>query len=392
MDLETLKQEIQQEVERCSQELIDLSLKIHANPELGGEEVKASGWLGDFLAENGFKVEMGICGLPTAFKATYGQGKPAVAMIAEYDALPDIGHGCAHNILGTMHVGAGIAARPVVRETGGSILVIGTPAAEKLGSKVTMLNQGAFNNVDVALQAHPRMGDAPMGSRFVAGLNIEVEFWGKLAHAATGPWLGISALDALILAINNMNGLRCQMRDGTRIAYIITDGGKAPNLVPEHSAGIFTLRAPDGDILDEVTEKVVNCLSGAARATGTRLEYRVGLKIENSRNNHELMRLWTENMRALGRTVDGIQSSSGAGDIGNLSQTVPTLLSFILMSPVKQPHHTRDWAVVAQGTDGHQALLDGAKGLAMVAADIITQPQTMSRIKEEFQDKSEGGY
>ncbi|MBI4321192.1 MAG: amidohydrolase [Chloroflexi bacterium] len=387
MDLETLKQQIRQEVERYRSELIDLSLRIHANPELGYEEAKASKWLGDFLAENRFQVETGFCGLPTAFRASYGRGRPVVAMLAEYDALPDVGHGCAHNILGTLHVGAGLAARPVVDQAGGTVVVIGSPAAEKLGSKVTMLNQGAFEGVDVALQAHPRMGAAPVGSRFVAGLNLEVEYWGKAAHAATGPWLGISALDALILAINNVNGLRCQMRDGTRVAYIITDGGKAANLVPEHAAGVFTIRAPDTAILDDVAEKLVNCLNGAAVATGTRLEHRMGLKIQSSRNNTELIRLWTENMRALGRTVAGIQSSSGAGDIGNVSQALPTLLSFISMSPEDLPHHTREWTAIAEGEKAHEALVDGAVGLAMVAADIITQPEVLARIKEEFQDK-----
>ena len=177
MDLAKLKKEIAEKVDAHRQELIDLSLKIHANPELGWEEVKAAGWLTDYLEKNGFKVERGICGLPTAFRASYGQGKPVIATMAEYDALPDVGHGCGHNIIGTTAVGAGIAAKVVADQVSGTIVVMGCPAEEKLGGKVILVDKGGFDGIDISLMTHPRGGEAiRVGFRHTAVVNLDVEF------------------------------------------------------------------------------------------------------------------------------------------------------------------------------------------------------------------------
>ena len=388
MELEKLKKEIQEEVESHRQELIDLSLRIHADPELGWHEAKASGWLTDYLGKSGFTVERGICDLPTAFRASYGQGKPVIAFIAEYDALPDIGHGCGHNIIGVAAVGAGIAAKLAADQVGGTILVIGAPAEELLGGKVIMVEKGAFDDVDVAMIIHPRGKSAPAGIRMSATISLEVEFWGKAAHAAAMPWDGISALEALILAINNINGLRLHIKDGSRVHGVITDGGKAANVVPEHSAGSFMIRSPNNAALDELSAKVLNCFKGAALATGARLEYRWGMRCDAPRYNSVLIQLWTENMKALGREVKGIIDGGGSTDMGNVSVVVPSLLPFITISPEPLPAHSREWAAAAASETGMEALIDGAKGLAMTAADVVSQPDTLARIKEEFKDKS----
>ena len=387
MDLLKLKKEIQKEVDAHRQELIDLSLRIHANPELGYEEFKASGWLTEYLEENGFKVERGICDLPTAFRASYGQGKPVIALVAEYDALPDVGHGCGHNIIGVAATGAGIAAKLAVDQDGGTILVMGCPAEEKLGGKVIMVDKGAFDGIDAAMMMHPRGQVAPVGMRSLAMISLDVEFWGKSSHAAAFPWDGINALDALILAMQNIHALRFHFKDRNRVAGIITDGGKAPNVIPEHAAGIFMIRTPSNEELDGLCEKVLNCFKGAAVATGARLEYKWGLQVSTLRNDPVLTQLWTDNMRALGREVVDIEDHPGGStDMGNVSVVVPSIHSFIVISSEVLPGHTHERAIAAASDAGMKALIDGAKALAMTTADVICQPEALSQIKEEFQN------
>ena len=213
MELGKLKAKIQEEVEVHRRELIDLSLKIHANPEVGWQEKKASGWLTDYLEKNGFQVERGICNLLTAFRARYGQGKPIIGIMAEYDALPGIGHGCGHNIIGTAAVGAGIAAKLAADQVGGTILVFGTPAEELLGGKVTMAERGAFEGIDVGIMLHPRGERNWLHLPHLAMINLEVEFCGKPAHASAAPWDGINALEAMIQSFNCINSRRQHIKD-----------------------------------------------------------------------------------------------------------------------------------------------------------------------------------
>ncbi len=387
MELGKLKQAIQKEADAQGQELIDLSLRIHANPELGYEEVKASGWLTEYLEKNGFKIERNISGLPTAFRATYGIGKPVIAMVAEYDALPDVGHGCGHNIIGVAATGAAVAAKLAADKVGGTILVMGCPAEEKLGGKVIMVDKGAFDGVDVAMMIHPRGQIAPVGMRSLAMINLEVEFWGKSSHAAAAPWDGINALDALILAFSNINALRFRMKDRNRISGIITDGGKFPNVVPEHAAGTFMIRSPDNAGLDDLCEKVLNCFKAAALATGTRMDYRLGLKVSTLRNDPGLIQLWSANMQALGHKVVEIEDHPGGStDMGNVSWVVPSIHPFIAISSEVLPGHTIERAAASCSDEGMKAMIDAAKALAMTAADVISQPEVLTSIKEEFKN------
>ena len=383
--LEKLKKQIQDDVDARRSELIELSLKIHANPELAWEEIKASGWLTEYLEKSSFIVGRGICDLPTAFMARYGQGKPVLAIMAEYDALPDIGHGCGHNIIGTSAVGAAVAAKIAVEQSGGTIIVMGTPAEEQLGGKVIMAEKGAFSGIDTAMMVHPRGQGNPVGARMLAAVPLEVEFWGRTSHAAAAPWDSINALEALILAINNINALRFHMRDISRVAGVITDGGKVPNVVPDHSAGSFMVRATDDKSLDELCEKILNCFKAAALSTGARLDYRWGLKCSAMRNNLALAQLWTNNMQTLGRQVDEIIDIPASTDTGNVSHLVPSIEPWIAISSEPIGLHTPEFAAAASGDAANEALIDGAKALAMTAADILTQPDTLSRIKEEFQ-------
>jgi len=385
VELERLKIKIQEEVEAHRREIIDLSMKIHRNPEVGWEEVQASGWLASYLEKHGFKVERGICSLPTAFRASYGQGKPVIAFVAEYDALPN-GHACGHNLIGSASARAGVAARLAADEFGGTILVMGSPAEELLGGKVIQVNEGAFDGADVAMMVHPAAPINWSGFKSMACTTLDVEFFGKAAHGSRS-WEGINALEALLLAFNSINSLRPYAKDKSRIFGIITDGGKAANVVPEHSAGKFMLRTPEDTQLDELCEKALDCFKGAALVTGARLEYKWGLRANAMRSNSALVRVWSKNMEAVGRKVeekDEIKYPSGSTDMGNVSLVVPSIHPFIAIASEPMSSHSTEFAVAAASDGAKQALIDGAKALAMTAVDVMAQPETLSEIKEEF--------
>lgn len=268
-----LKAEVKRLVDEQDEALIELSLKIHDNPEPGFKEEKASGWLVDFLAKNGFQIQKGIGGLPTAFKAVYGNGKPVIALFAEYDALPEIGHACGHNIIAASAVGAAVASKLIVDSYGGTVFVFGTPAEELFGGKVPMLHAGVFEGVDAAMMVHPGVLDTAI-SEALACIGLDIQFYGKEAHAAAYPEQGINALEAMILAFNAVNSLRQHIRDSARIHGIITHGGDAANVVPAYSSASFFVRTQDSIYLDELKQKVLRCFEGAALATGARLDYK----------------------------------------------------------------------------------------------------------------------
>jgi len=385
MELAKIREEIQNEVEAHREELIELSMKIHSNPEVGWKEHKASQWLSEYLEKQDFTVERGFCDLPTSFRARFGDGKPVIAFLSEYDATTETEHGCGHNVIATIGVGAGLGAKRLVELLGaGTILILGCPAEELLGGKVLMVERGAFEGIDVAMMMHPRGGPNRAGFRTTASITLNVEFWGKEAHAASDPWNGISALEALVLAFNNINGLRMHIKDGARVGGIITDGGKAANVVPGHAAGTFMVRATENAYLDELQKKVLDCFEGAAKATGARLEYRWGMRCEAMQNNNALMELCRTNMESLGGEVEDVADVAGSTDLGNVSVIVPSIHPFISICPNLLTFHSAEFAEAAASEDGKRAVIDGAKVLAWTAADVITQPDSLDRIKEEF--------
>lgn len=384
MELENVKKDIVDRVEKYRKELIALSLQIHGDPEVGWYEDKASGWIVDYLAKHEFKTERGICDLPTSFRATFGQGKPVIAFLAEYDALPDIGHGCGHNIIACSAVGAGIGAKVISEQTSCTIVVIGTPAEELLGGKVIMTERGAFNGIDVAMMVHPRAQHSPVGLKHLAAISLDVDFWGKAAHAASAPWEGLNALEAMIQSFVSINSLRQHMRERSRVHGIIKDGGKAPNVIPEHASGTFMIRAVDDLSLEKLCGKVLECMRGAAISTRTRLEYKYGLKCSAMQHNSVLVRLWADNMRALGQKVDSITESPGSIDMGNVSRIVPSIHPFIAISSDPVAPHSIEFANAAASDVGNNATIDAAKALAMTAADVIFNPTNLEEIKKEF--------
>jgi amidohydrolase len=385
LEIEKLKLKVKDSVKSQRQQLIQLSLNIHDNPELGFEEEKASAWLTSYLEDSGFHVERGIAGLATAFRATYGHGSPRIALLAEYDALPKIGHGCGHNIIGVSAVGAAVASKSIIDQLGGSIVVLGTPAEEVLGGKIDMVKAGIFKEIDVAMIVHPDVRNMPT-EEALACSSLEVEFFGRPAHAAAQPHRGINALDAMILAFTSINSLRQHIRGDARIHGIITDGGEAPNIVPAHSAAVFLIRALDDAYLAELKDKVLNCFTGASVASGARLEYRWRDRTDAPmKNNMTLAGLFKQNLESLGRHVEAFDPRFGLGstDMGNVSQVVPSIHPTIAIAPPEVLIHTPEFAAAAASQAGHKGLLDAAKAMAMTVADIF-QPGTIDKIRQEF--------
>jgi len=380
-----LKLKVKDSVELQRQQLTQLSLNIHDNPELGFEEEKAATWLTSYLEENGFNVERGIAGLTTAFRATYGQGSPRIALLAEYDALPKMGHGCGHNIIATSAVGAAVASKSIIDQLGGRVVVLGTPGEEVFGGKIDMVKAGAFEEIDVAMIVHPDVRNM-VTIQALACSSLEVEFFGQPAHAAAQPYKGINALETMILAFTSINSLRQHIRSEARIHGIITDGGEAPNIVPAHSAAVFLIRAPDNEYLAELKDKVLNCFTGASVANGARLEYRWrDRSYAPMKNNATLAGLFKQNLESLGRHVEDFEPRFGFGstDMGNVSQVVPSIHPTIAIASPEVFIHTPEFAAAAASETGHEGLMDAAKAVAMTVADIL-QPGMLDKIKQEF--------
>ncbi len=384
--MDDLKATVLAEIDSRRRQLENLSLKIHSHPELGFGEQMASAWLTQYLEEDRFLVEPGICELPTAFRASYGSGKPTIAILAEYDALPQLGHACGHNLIAAAACGAAIASKPAVDRFGGSLLVIGTPAEELYGGKIIMAEKGAFDNVDMAMIVHPGARDTAT-TETLACISLEIEFFGREAHAAANPEAGINALEAMLQSFNGINSLRQHTKDKARIHGIITDGGQAANIVPAHSAGSFLVRSADETYLKELKQKVLNCFLGASTSSGARLKYRWSKRqYAPMCNNLVMARLFAENMRSLGRKVKLANPSQtfGSTDMGNISQLVPSIHPFVAIAPPEVSGHSSEFAAAAASEAGMKGMIDAAKALAMTVVDLLSSPETVTRVKEEF--------
>jgi amidohydrolase len=368
--------------------LIELSQRIHGSPELSFEEHRAAGWLADYLEGVGFAVERGAYGLRTAFAARLGSGAPCLAVLCEYDALPGIGHACGHNIIGSAGAGAGSALAELVREIGGSLVVLGTPAEEGGGGKILMARAGAFDGVDAAMMVHPAGMDL-VGMHVLALSQIEVEYVGRAAHASASPHRGVNALDALVTAYNAIAQLRQHIRPSERLHGIITDGGQAANIVPERAAGIFIVRASTAHRLQQLKERVHGCFEAGTLATGARLIQRtLGEDYADMLTNRPLVESYAANLERLGRKmmrVDDVTTAvAGSTDMGNVSKLVPSIHPMIAVSPATVPLHSAEFARWAGSEDGHRAVIDGAKALAMTAVDVLCEPALLSAIKTAF--------
>jgi len=386
--MSAVKDEIARALDRASDELEQLSRKIHDHPELGYQEVKASAWLAEFLGARGFKVERGIAGVDTAFRATLDTGDgPTVAIMCEYDALPGIGHACGHNVIAAAGAGAG-AGLAAVREKlpKGRIHVIGTPAEEGGGGKVKLIRGGVFQGVDAAMMVHGWDRWTPHQD-LLGIVRVGFEFTGKAAHASADPWEGINALDAVIQTFNAVSMLRQQVRPECRIHGIITNGGAAPNIIPEFAAATFYVRAPRIDEMWTLHARVVACAEGAARATGCTLNV---VDYENAyepmKRNEAFLALWRANLTTLGvGESPEVKDRLGSSDVGNVSQVIPTIQPLVKIAPDGTAIHSRAFEAAAVTPLARQGLLAAAKAMAMTTVDLLGDASLLARVKQDFQ-------
>ncbi len=385
--MSALKDAVGQAVDRLANELEALSHQIHDNPELGYAEVKACGWLAEFLGQHGFKVEKGVGGVDTAFRATIETGAgPTIAILCEYDALPGIGHACGHNVIATSGAGAG-AALAAVREKlpAGRIQVIGTPAEEGGGGKVKLIKAGVFKDVDAAMMIHGF--DRTLLHQDLLGIvRVTFEYTGKASHASADPWEGINALDACIQTFNAVSMLRQQMRPECRIHGIITNGGAAANIIPEHAAAMFYVRAPSIEAMWELHTRVVACAEGAAKAAGVSLKVTQHDNVyEPMRSNRVLLDLFASNMKTVGLTEgEPIPDRKGSSDIGNVSQIIPAIQPMIAIAPTGMAIHTREFADAAVKPMARAGMVAAAKTMAMTTLDLLAEPKRVEAAKAEF--------
>ncbi|MBM3130132.1 MAG: M20 family metallopeptidase [Chloroflexi bacterium] len=382
-----LKQRAIKNVDAARDELIQLSTTIHANPELAFKEFKSAALLSDALEKHGLKVERGIGGLETAFRgeARGNRAGATIAILAEYDALPELGHACGHNIIGTAAIGAGIALQPLMNEMPGRVLVIGTPAEEGGGGKIILLKNGAFEGVDAAMMVHPAAYTlVTRGS--LATRRITLEFFGKASHAASSPEDGISALEALLAAFHNINALRLHLRADARVHGIITHGGAAINIIPEYTAAKFSVRAATRAYVEEILQRVIQCAQAGAVATGAQLKYAVDDGYAEIIPNRAIARAFAENWRALGVEVHEPRPNErmGSTDMGDVSHAVPALHPYLAIVPDGTPGHSIEVRAAAISPEGHAGLLNAAKGLAMTAIDLLCDENLVQEAKREF--------
>jgi amidohydrolase len=385
--MSTVKDAIGQATDRLGDEIEALSHKIHAHPELAYQEVQACGWLCDFLGAKGFKVEKGVGGVDTAFRATLETGAgPTIAILCEYDALPGIGHACGHNVIAMSGAGAGAALAAVKSQLpAGRILVIGTPAEEGGGGKIKLIQSGVFSDVDCAMMIHGF--DRTLLHQDLLGIvRATFEYTGKASHASADPWAGVNALDACVQTYSAVSMLRQQVRPDCRIHGIITNGGQAANIIPEQAAATFYVRAPRIDTMWELYRRVVACAEGAAKATG------VSLKViehdtvyEPLTSSRVMLDLFAANMKTVGLSEgDPIPDRLGSSDIGNVSQVVPAIQPMIGIAPTGMAIHTRDFADAAVKPLARAGMIAAAKTMAMTAFDLLEAPARVAQAKADF--------
>lgn len=354
-------------------ELCEISDFIYHNPELGNEEYKAVEKLTSFLQEHNFEIETEFLGIKTGFRATYDSNKegPIIGYLCEYDALPEIGHGCGHNMIGAMSAGAGIILSKVLNEIGGKIIVYGTPAEETNGAKVIFAEQGVFDELDVAMMVHPSDKTIESGTS-MALYPLQFTYTGKTAHAASCPQDGINALNSVIQLFNGIDALRQHVTPDVRMHGIITNGGVAANIVPDKAVAQFYFRASTKEILDDLLVKVKNIAQGAALMTGSTLEMtRYELPNDNLKTNKNLSEAFSENLRTLGIKDICEAKDTGSSDIGNVSHKTPTIHPYIGISNCSVTGHSINMADATITPFAHERLLTGTLALAYTGYDVL---------------------
>lgn len=368
-------------------DLKKLNEYIYKNPELGRKEFKACEAHKNLLKKYGFEVEENYIGIPTAYLAKYSSGKKGIKIgyLAEYDALPEIGHGCGHNILGTTSIGAGILLKEYIDEFGGEVLIFGTPAEETFGAKVDMAEAGCFDDIDVAMISHPTGKNHEKSGTSQAMEALQFTFRGKTAHAAGDPYNGINALDGVIQFFNSVNALRQQTKDSARIHGIISNGGEAANIIPDLAVANFYIREATTKEMLKLSERVKNCAKGAALATGTSLE------IENYEytfkhlvTNEKLSSIYTKNLELQGIKDIPMSDPTGSSDCGDVSHHCPTIHTYFPISKCELTGHSLEFAKATITEEAYKGMKEAIFALVMTGKDILSDPNLLKEIKDEF--------
>ncbi len=386
-----LKQKAWQAIREQENRWTELALYILEHPELGYQEVKSSRALIDALEEGSFEIEQPYGGLETAFRAQASNGGgPALAFLAEYDALPGVGHGCGHNLIGTAAVAAALGVAAVLDSIRGSISVIGTPAEEYNGEeegKIRLLRDGAFEGLSAAIMLHPNYYRQVL-ARDLGFIACEFRFTGKAAHASADPWNGRNALDGLLATFNNINALRQQVQPHVRIHGIITEGGQVPNIIPETAEAQFMVRAEDPATLEQVYARVCDCARAGALASGTEVEINKVTTVYNTRINPTLNELVVSNYEELDLQMTAPpRLMDASSDFGNVSQEIPAVMFMIESHPEGIPWHSVDVATASGEEKALKSMLNGACVMAGIALDLLTDAALLTQVREDFERK-----
>ena len=377
---------IQTSVEQHLDAYMEIAQTLYDNPEIGNEEFESMKLLVNYLEQAGFETQSGYV-VPTGFLGTYDTNKPGptIAFMCEYDALPEIGHGCGHNLIAAIGVAAGEALKAVIDQYGGKVLVVGTPAEENFGGKVSMADAGVFDEVDVALMVHPGSENG-VGSRSSALVPVKFEFHGKSAHAAASPWDGISALDSAVMSYMQINLLRQMAKPFTTIHGVIKDGGEAANVIPDYASLEYYFRAPTMSYAREMSQKAIEMVKAISQANGTTVdisEYECAY--EDTVINYRLADILTEKYQAIG--VENIQPvdevTGGSTDVGAVSYKCPTIQGNIKIMPDTVGAHTREMAAATLTDAGKKGLVKGAQGIALTALALLENPALLAEVKAE---------
>jgi amidohydrolase len=384
MSLDTTR--IAADVDAVSPKLREVSAKIHAHPELRFEEHRAAEWLAEAVTAEGIDVERGTGGLPTSFRARIGEGGPRVAILAEYDALPEIGHACGHNLIATGALGAFLGLARQRAGLRGTVELIGTPAEEGGGGKIKLLEAGVFEGVDAAMMFHPFDRDL-LAHDTLATNWVDMVFHGKPSHAAVAPWDGQSALTACLQTFSLIDSQRVHFRDGVRVHGYIKDGGQAVNIIPERAVCEFSVRAKDLVELARVQAIVERCARGAAMACGVNVEIVPRTGYKDVVTNLAMARRFGDHLRGLGRHPEEMDPNVGTGstDMGDVSHAVPSIHPWIAICDRDETTcHQRAFAVCAASERGVAAMIAAAKAMAMTTADLVGDGPFLAAVKAEF--------
>ena len=364
-----------------------LSLDIHANPELRFEEHKAAKWIGELVEKRGFTVERGLAGMPTSFRACAGKkGGPRVAILAEYDALPEIGHACGHNLIAAGAVGAFFGAAAVAEEVGGEVILLGTPAEEGGGGKIKLIEDGAFEGIDAAMMFHPFDRDI-LAHPALASTWIQMTFRGTPSHAAASPQTGSSALTACMDAFRLVDGQRVHFADGVRVHGYITNGGQAVNIIPEHAACEMSVRARDMKELARVKAIVERCARAAAMASNVKIEMSERRGYADMVNNMTLARVFGAHLGELGRKALETDPRVGAGstDMGDVSHVVPSIHPYLGIVDIGTTNiHEHAFANATKSTRATSTFVTAAKAMARTAVELLASPELLDAARNEW--------